>query len=492
MKVFVGSGGVDALDELNLIIAEFNLVVGFRNSISNTLKQEYANQAYRIDTIEDPVRQQEERLALVQSHYADYATPGSIHNVVNEIQGNLAASNAIDQAYKRFEAAREALWQGINQDLDNENLWVQYLSLLDGEDAQAGLEPESLQSLKISVSKGLEKARKNNRINQAYNRFVEAREALSERINQDPNNEVLWLEYQSLLDGEDAQTGLKVESLQSLKALAARRLEEAEEANRKSESIDQAYNQFMDAEKALSEHIYQDPNNEALWLEYHSLLDGEDARTGLKPESLQSLKDFAVRKLEEAEKANRRSESINQAYNRFVEAREVLSERINRDPNNEALWLEYQSLLDGEDARIGLKPESLQSLKALTVRGLGEAKEANEAYNRFMGERELLSERIDQDPDNEALHLEYRSLLDGVDAHIGLTPEHLQSLKDIAEAEEANRRSVYSDPVLNQFMDREEEILDLIHQYPDNEALSEEYEKLLDEEQAYRDNKETD
>ena len=171
------------------------------------------------------------------------------------------------------------------------------------------------------------------------------------RIAQDPHNETLWEKYLSLIDGEDIRRAMEpeIEHLESQRAMAVQGLEIAREINRRKGAL----NRFEESRKVLFQKIKQDPHNEDLWLQYISLLDGEDARDGITPEGRQSMKSSASKDLEVAREMNRRKLKYKGAFNRFEESCKASLRKIKLDHHNEDLWLEHLSLLDGEDARFG-------------------------------------------------------------------------------------------------------------------------------------------
>lgn len=187
--LYVGNWGAHMWDEHNLLVQEFNVVIGFQDSISSQLQRDFSAQIDSIETIQDPEEQEIAKLNLFQSHTADFASAGSVQSAVHNSQQNLnivRGNKAIEQAYKRFEKASKALWQSIEQDPNNEALWVQYLSLLDGEDAWKGLTPESLRSLKTQAGEGLQDAKENKRMSRLFEQYQEQEGAIISRLNTAP------------------------------------------------------------------------------------------------------------------------------------------------------------------------------------------------------------------------------------------------------------------------------------------------------------------
>jgi hypothetical protein len=257
-------------DEYNLLVKEFNTVIGFHDSIVSTLQQGYSAQLNQIETIQDPEQREIARLNLLQSHHSGFASPGSVQDAIHGAQQNLNiihTNKAIDQANERFEKAFKALWQRIEQDFNNEALWLEYLSLLNGEDARRGLTPDSIQSLKSKASKGLEDARENNRLSKLFKQYKEQADAIFSRMKTAPIE--ARQDLVALLNSEVGQL-LSVENREALLATTQRELEELVERQRKTDA-------FKSQEKKLLDKFNEDSDIKAYITGLENLLLGDDA-----------------------------------------------------------------------------------------------------------------------------------------------------------------------------------------------------------------------
>lgn len=179
--------------EYGLLVSEYNLVVNFRNGLANGLQQDYSTQLHRIEAIDDPEVQEQERLILYHSHVTGFATTESVQNAIhqsaqrlNQIRETKSNNNAIKQANKRFKAKQQQIKAQMKDSPNNEALISQYLALMDSQDARTGLTEESRTKLREAIANLLASVQEYNRHQRLAKTWKEQSDAILSRYKDNP------------------------------------------------------------------------------------------------------------------------------------------------------------------------------------------------------------------------------------------------------------------------------------------------------------------
>ena len=149
--------------EYELLVSELSEVAGFKERVASSLQQDFSHQLSQVNSISDPQVREAQRLNLYQSHLTDFASQHSVQN-------------AIDHSNQRL---------------------------------------QQIQTIKTQ----------NSALQQAFERFKERQQTLTAQIQHSPHNEALIAQYLSLIDGQDARTGLTEQSRLNLRATVVKWLD---------------------------------------------------------------------------------------------------------------------------------------------------------------------------------------------------------------------------------------------------------------------------
>ena len=347
--------------EYRLLKESYAETFNFQNRVSNQVQHAFRYEQERIDSIQDPETRLQASQNLLDGPLSSFASSQSIQQARQSNERQLQAIRdarkkqaAIDQAYERFQAQYQNLQQQLERHPDNEDLWEQFESLTDSEDARTGLQPSAREKLKQQAHSSLVDARENNRLNRLYQAFKKRQAEIIQRFEYDPETALV-----DLIDlvNSDLSEPLTIESRNTLREKYQTQLNELRAEKRAiaetNARIQSSFKRISEQLKNLREQIKQSPENEVLVQKYLNLLDGQDAQTALKDTYRQNEK-AAWAKLLEGIRENKKNRTLFQQYQDEYDA---IMATYNENPiraTEKAL-----ALLDSELAQ-SLTPESRQ------------------------------------------------------------------------------------------------------------------------------------
>ena len=425
--------GGNGWQEYNYIVEIYQGTFGFQNRVSNQLQRAYEDRKSQIELIEDPEVYYQASATLLNSPIADFSSSSSRQQAVFQNQQNLnavreakAKKAATEQAFQRINARINQLYQQLEQDVNNENLWLQLLQALDSSDAQTGLSPESREKLKQDAAKNLETAKSTNYQNQLFREYQTKRAEIIAKYESDPVG--AREDFLALLNGEHGQS-LKPEYREQLEQQLTVELSNIREDQR----LGKLFEEFQTKEK----EIFTRTDLSLIEAEeaYLALLNSEYGE-GLAPEYLAEEIEAARLEIQRL----KMQKVVDEASQRAKSQLEKVYKEIDAGKSDEEHWLLIQEILNTEDAQVGIVAKHREIIAAQVIEQVSRIKKKQHLdtlYAEFEKREQDIQQRYDEDP--IGAREEYLALLNGEHGE-SLSAEYLaESVAETTEALEALR-----------------------------------------------------